>query len=65
MLEQARAGTLPGMVRTGVTFAEVCEERRLPMETAEIIPTGSAGCDTPTGACMLSLVSTTTNATVV
>src|SRR3954471_8813677 len=26
VLDQARAGTLPGMVRTGVTFAEACEE---------------------------------------
>src|SRR4051794_38235301 len=26
VLEQARAGTLPGMVRTGVTFADACEE---------------------------------------
>src|SRR3954447_2942961 len=26
MLDRARAGTLPGMVRTGVTFAEACEE---------------------------------------
>jgi integrase len=26
VLDQARAGTLPGMVRTGVTFAEACAE---------------------------------------
>ena len=26
VLDQARAGTLPGMVRTGVTFADACEE---------------------------------------
>src|SRR5215208_410923 len=26
VLDRARAGTLPGMVRTGVTFAEACEE---------------------------------------
>jgi integrase len=26
VLAQARAGTLPGMVRTGVTFADACEE---------------------------------------
>src|SRR3954464_1104662 len=26
VLVQARAGTLPGMVRTGVTFADACEE---------------------------------------
>src|SRR4051812_34619884 len=26
VLSAARAGTLPGMVRTGVTFAEACEE---------------------------------------
>jgi integrase len=26
VLERARAGTLPGMVRTGATFAEACEE---------------------------------------
>jgi Phage integrase, N-terminal SAM-like domain len=26
LLEEARAGTLPGMVRTGVTFADACDE---------------------------------------
>ncbi len=26
VLAQARAGTLPGMVRTGVTFADACDE---------------------------------------
>src|SRR3954466_5432978 len=26
LLAQARAGTLPGMVRTGVTFADACDE---------------------------------------
>src|SRR4051794_39639050 len=26
VLDQARAGTLPGMVRTGVTFADACSE---------------------------------------
>jgi hypothetical protein len=26
VLVQARAGTLPGMVRTGVTFADACDE---------------------------------------
>jgi integrase len=26
VLDQARSGTLPGMTRTGVTFAEACEE---------------------------------------
>jgi hypothetical protein len=26
VLDQAHAGTLPGMVRTGVTFADACAE---------------------------------------